>query len=104
MLDRIHLRQTLAITSSARPAEKNRNCKRQVEGINDGGGGGGPRSRRDVSGAGADRGSLSPDLLAACKDNDPACVRALLADGVPPGYIDPESGMEMDLPCDNLNE
>lgn len=32
------------------------------------------------------------DLLAACKANETAKVQDFLADGVPPGYSDPESG------------
>ncbi|CAM9538369.1 unnamed protein product, partial [Sphacelaria rigidula] len=41
---------------------------------------------------GADPELLSPDLAAACKDNDTLRAKELLVDGVPPGYIDPESG------------
>ncbi|CAM9680697.1 unnamed protein product [Ectocarpus sp. 6 AP-2014] len=35
---------------------------------------------------------LAPDLLAACKENNDARAQDFLADGVPPGYSDPESG------------
>lgn len=47
-------------------------------------------SKRD---GGADPEILAPDLLAACKANDEGCAQDLLADGVAPGYSDPESGM-----------
>ncbi|CAN0467898.1 unnamed protein product, partial [Ectocarpus sp. 12 AP-2014] len=36
--------------------------------------------------------TLAPDLLAACKENNDARAQEFLADGVPPGYSDPESG------------
>ena len=35
---------------------------------------------------------LAPDLLAACKAKDDRGAQDLLADGVSPGYFDPESG------------
>lgn len=35
---------------------------------------------------------LAPDLLATCKANDTVRAQDFLADGVPPGYSDPESG------------
>lgn len=47
-------------------------------------------SKRD---GGADPEVLAPDLLAACKANDEGCAQDFLADGVSPGYSDPESGM-----------
>lgn len=50
------------------------------------------RGDQHVSDAGADPELLSPDLAAACKDNDTLRAKELLVDGVPPGYIDPESG------------
>lgn len=49
--------------------------------------------RRHAADSDVDPELLSPELLAAaCKENDTARARELLADGVPPGYIDPESG------------
>lgn len=47
-------------------------------------------SKRDGDG---DTEVLAPDLLAACKANDEGWAQDLLADGVSPGYSDPESGM-----------
>lgn len=41
---------------------------------------------------GIDPETLAPDLLAACKENNDAGAQDFLADGVPPGYSDPESG------------
>eukprot|EP00752_Nemacystus_decipiens_P010334 g9206.t1 len=49
----------------------------------------GEGSKRD---SGADPEVLAPDLLAACKANDEGWAKDLLADGVSPGYSDPESG------------
>lgn len=44
------------------------------------------------SDAGVDPEALASDLLAACKANDTKRAQDLVADGVSPGFSDPESG------------